>query len=203
MAKEPSPSDPAASIPLAPDRPRPDRTPHVEGIGPFVPYVPKSLKLACTFEVPDNWLATEQQGRGERYQQIILVGPRNAQDTYHAGLTVRITPVGAGGGSYATLEDLIDWRRKQYAQTAGFSELSFREVSVVGPPAKELKWIFQVTLPSAVGPQTVLLKNQLVLFAHQEQLYELSFGADAVEFERYAPAFEHLLQSFQLVPSPQ
>ncbi len=186
------------SAPSAPDMPRPGVPVHVEGLGTPAPYMGKRFSLPCTFEYPKNWVAGEEEGRGERYQQVIILGPRNTTDTYNAGLIIRVLPTKSAGGTYAGLEALVAWRRAQYAKSEALQILMDRATQVVGVPGTELEWQFTAILPSSrQEPKRTTLRMHTVLLAKGDQLFEFVYSADTADYPHYHRAFDQLLQTLR------
>ena len=195
------PGDPPREIPEPPDAPRPDLVVSPEGLEAFVPYRGRRFSVPFTFDYPRNWVAGEEEGRSEPYQQIVILGPRNAQDTYSAGLTIRILPTRAAGGSYADLSELAQWRRSQHAQTKDAVILKEQMAHVGGLSGTELEVESHAALPPrALEQHRTTLRTHLVMLAKGDRLYEFSYSADAHDYPRYHSAFDRLLRSLRFTP---
>ena len=187
------------SRPPAPDTPTSPASHSAADVGAFKRYVPTRFTVPISFEVPDNWSLREEQGRS--YQQVMLLGPRNTQDTYNAGLVVRVLLTRSSGGEYDTLEDLLAWRRTQYTRSASSSIRVEQPIAVAGLQGVELRYEHHARLPkggSAQGAFPTTIKGHTVLVSYGGQLLELEYSAEAEDFYRYHEAFRHLLESLTL-----
>jgi len=154
-----------------------------------------------SFEVPENWQVSEEQGR--QYKQVLLLGPRNVQDTYNAGVVVRVMPSRSRGGEYDTLQDLLAWRRTQHTRSASSAVLAEQPVTVAGLEGVELRYQYDAKLPRGGHPQGAVpttIKGHSILLAHGGQLVELEYSASAEDFHPYHQAFSHLIDSLALTP---
>jgi hypothetical protein len=201
MSQRPPPAGKGGgSPPLPPDLPRPELVARVEGMGPFVPYQPKGLSLPFSFEYPKNWAAGEERGRSEPYQQILILGPRNAQDTYNAGLVIRMLPTQPRGGRFADVGELTQWRRGQFAAAKAFVVLTDRPRSVEDAAGMELEMQFTAALPlPTMASQDTTLRSHTVIVERDGQLYEFSYSADVRDYQRYYPAFAHLIETLHFL----
>ncbi len=193
--QEPAQPDAAKDAPHPamqnPDHYAPER---VSGIGPWTVFRDPGLP-ALTFEYPGNWPAGVEVGRGESYWQVVILGPRNAEDSYNPGLTVRSMPVQAGG-RYADVPSLVDARRNQYAASPQFRMLEDAPYAVAGVSGWHLIFTYVVPLPpSSINAKPTPLQTRLVIFSLGGTLYELVYSADAREYAAHQGVFAHLLQS--------
>ena len=188
------PNNPA---PLPPDLPQPHPAAQLHTIGPYGPFRTKKLSLPFTFEYPRQWVAGEEERSGPHsYQQVVILGPRNAQDTYTAGLTIRVLPTKQAGGEYDDLQALVQWRRAQYLHAEALKWNQDKPVQLQELRGQELEFQFEVKLPK--GSERTTLLTHLVVLAHGERFFEFSYSADAHEYDRYHQTFDHLLQSVRL-----
>ena len=170
----------------------------VSGIGPWVRYQNTRAQLDFAFEYPQNWVVGLEEGRQQPYAQVIILGPRNAANSYSAGLTIRRQPVKTSGGLYENLEALIKSRRSQRAANRAFELLGEREQPLGQLTAWRSEFTDVVPLPShSVEAKPTKIRTVLVQFAVYEQLYELSFSADTSEYPQYQYVFDHLLNSLR------
>ena len=170
----------------------------VSGVGPWVRYAQPRASFDFTFEYPQNWIAGLEEGRQQPYAQAVILGPRNAADSYSAGLTIRRQPVKALGGLYESVEALRRSRRAQYAAAHDVEIISEGEQPLGKITAWRMELSYTVPLPSHSAEATpTRIRLLLVQFAVFEQLYELSFSADASEYLTYRHVFDHLLASLR------
>ncbi len=174
-----------------------------EGIGAFQTYRGSEGALPFTFEYPGNWLVGENRGHAEPYAQVSLLGPRNALDTYSAGLLVRAIPTAAAGGRYADAKELVEWRRSQYAKQAGFTVLQEDAARSLGSwVGHDLELRFTSALPvgSSLERTETTLQLRIIIVADGDRFYELAYSADAEDYSRYEPAFTRLLETLRPIP---
>ena len=202
MKRMPSPEQPATpSRPPRPDTTKPNQTGHLHAVGLFTRFQPKRVALPFTFEYPKDWVAGEEIGRNASYQQVIILGPRNPNDTYNAGLTIRALPTKAAGGDYTNLEELVKWRQAQHARSRAFQLLQEQPRQLLDWDGVELQFQAEADLvkAAAYGTMPTTVKTHLIVVSHGDRLMEFSYSADAKDYDRFHHAFEHLLQSVQAV----
>ena len=169
---------------------------HVTGVGPWVAYQDPTASLGLTFEYPQNWVTGTDIGRNQAYWQLIILGPRNAKNTWSAGLTIRKRST---TGLYQSLELRIERHLKQAASAPQFQllEEGSRQVGVF--QTWQMTWACTVPLPphSAQATTPTPIQTRLVIFAIGEHLYELNYSADAKEYPAYQHVFDHLLDTLK------
>jgi hypothetical protein len=186
-----------ASIVPPDEMPRKPAAP-VVSIGPFAAIAPRTLSLGVAFEYPQNWQVGEERRQQPPFQQLIILGPRNAADSYTAGIIVRVLPVKARGGEYASLQELAAWRRTQYASASGVQFTRDEVVSRFGGEGRELELQYGARVGrQTAGTSPITLKHHFVMVARGDTLYEFAFSADALEYDLYHPAFARLLESIR------
>jgi len=194
--------EPAGIPPPPPDSPRDDLMARPTGAGSYVPYRPgPPPTLPLMFEYPENWKVGAEARPAGPYQQVIILGPRNALDTYSAGLVVRELRTRQDGGSYADAGELVERRRRQYQAAAEFALLTDRPLSLGGAPGHELEFEYTTRLPHPHSvPRLTTVKTRVVVMEHAGKLYELSYSADRQDYERHQPVFAHLLDTVRFLP---
>ena len=152
--------------------------------------------LVVSLAYPSAWRLTEEVGSRERYAQVHLLGPRNAEDTYTAYIAVRgVVPDGEGamGG--------LDERVRRYADELleGTTIESLRPTSLQHAEARDLLVAF--TVPPLFHPGLkslpIPVKTRTVFLRRGAYLYEVIYSADAREYAAHAPAFERVLASLR------
>lgn len=170
-----------------------------EGIGNYVSFKPSLRDLSVSFEHPENWVAREEQGTRESYQQVIVHGPRNPSDTFTTTLTYRTMPIKIAGGYYKDLEHLKQWRLTQHSrgQDLEVSNETVRLYMEISGIELELKYRVHAGRPVLQPPLTTIQKH-LFLIQIGDRLHELQFSADEKLYPLYHEVFERALQSLQL-----
>ena len=151
--------------------------------------------LSVTFHYPADWRLTEEQGRLEVYREVRIQGPRNAEDTYTGFLIVRSSPLKTSGGRFGSAEELL--RHKRRYALPGTTVLVDGTRRVAGRTARELVVTYTIPRLNQPGlkPLPIPVKTRTLVLMKDPYLYELSFSADAREYDRDAGAFERLLKT--------
>ncbi len=186
-------------VPLPPDTPVTNPAAGVHSVGPFRVFQPKKLKLPLSFEYPENWIAGEEAGRESRYQQVIILGPRNTVNTYNAGLTIRISPPKQAGGDYGSVDELIGWRRTQLLNAGPSEVLADHPAPLLGLTGAELEVKSETQLSVAHdGPLIdTTLRTHMLVVSDGVRFFEFIYSADAQDYERLHNAFDHLLATLK------
>lgn len=155
-------------------------------------------RVPVRFQYPNGWRVVEEQGQHERYHQVRLLGPRNAEDTYTCNMSVRRSPLKPYGGTHASAADLIA-RYKAYAwrdATIGAD----RSTTVSGFAAHDLTASYVVPPPHQPELKAIAIPvtTRLLVIERPDSVYEIMYSADAREFAQHAPVFERLLNSLRL-----
>lgn len=153
--------------------------------------------LALSLVYPSDWRLTEEAGRRERYAQLRLLGPRNAEDTYTAYIAVRGVAPDAESGAGESL----DARVRRYADELldGTTIESVQPASLQQAEARELVASFTVPplFRSGLKPLPIPVKTRAVFVHRGPYRYELIYSADAREYAAHAPAFDRVLASLR------
>jgi hypothetical protein len=174
---------------------------HVQGVGPWKRYEPADVPLGVTFEYPQNWVAGAERGRQQPYWQVIILGPRNPEDTFSATLVVRKLPKRTAGGVHEDLDALLRARRRQYEARQRLVTFEETQRTLLDRRAQQLQFAYAATIPTAQDQtKTLTTRLQVVIVSLDvgDHLYELTYEADADEFSLYQPVFEHLLETLRL-----
>lgn len=177
------------------DHVRYDR-PAVQGVGRLVPYQGKRFAVDVAFNYPKNWVVGELEGTTRRYRQIIIHGPRNAEDTYTTSLVIGIAPI-QSAEPYTSLAHMISSLRARYTQAPNaHGTFVDRSTQVGGLPSWELGATFTTRVPiSNKAAREVTVSQCDMLLEHNGLLYQFSFSADIKEYPTYKGVFEEFLKS--------
>ena len=153
--------------------------------------------LAVSLAYPSEWRLTEEMGSRERYAQVRLLGPRNAEDTYTTYIAVRgVVPDEEG----APVEGL-DERVRRYANELldGTSLESIQPTSLQHAEARDLVVAFTVPplFRSGLKALPIPVKTRALFLRRGAYLYELIYSADARDYAAHAPVFERVLASLR------
>jgi len=175
----------------------PSETAHAADPEPFATYVGTDASVRVRFDYPAGWRLTEERGAIDAYVSVRLLGPRNAQDTYTAYIVVRSSPFQANGGLHPSAGALMD----QFLETAppGAVVESRVVTPVDGQPADDLTLSY--TIPpffhKGLVPAATKVKTRLLALERPPYLYELTYSADAQEYDAGAASFARLLESLR------
>ena len=172
------------------------------GMGQEKTYTGTQPELHVTFQYPETWPLHEEQGKLERYQLVRIMGPRNAEGTYTARLSAQGRPRKSAGGQYDSAEELAGHYQQHLLPEAKI--LAEQRTTVAGVPAIDLT--VEYTSPAihhkGLRAVAVPVRERKIFFEKAAYLYELSYTADAGEYDRSAAAFDQLLQSFRVQDTP-
>jgi hypothetical protein len=172
----------------------------VHGVGPSKRYDQAAGAMDFSFEYPGNWALGVEEGRRQPYRQAIILGPRNVKDTFSAALVIRRLPSKSAGGSFETLQELMEHRRKQYQGREQFSVTGEDTPPLLGTTAHRMQFGYLTTPPQARNQMQALVTRVraiAVWLTIGDRLYELTYEADVDDFPAYLPVFDRLLQSLQ------
>ena len=207
--QHPHGAEPAAAAPAPqgqpPDMPRHLRPVPAAAPDSFQPFRATKVSVPLTFDYPTGWSAGEEQGKQSPYQQVLVLGPRNIEDTYTVGFIVRLLPTRTDGGTHANADELVHWRRTQVEHEATHAWIKDQPIELLGMKGTELEFRSEMKLPphgtqgGVVIPTSVT--TRAIVLSYGNRLVELQYSADAHDYERYRPVFEHLLSSLRLKES--
>ena len=164
----------------------------------YARYTGTEPALRVRFDYPAGWPFHEERGTVERYSQVRIVGPRNAENTYTPYFSVSGSPLKSSGGTYQDAAEAV----AHYTQHVlpGSQIVSERPTTVAGMKATEL--IIASTMPAihhkGIKAMAVPLMERTIFLEHGPYLYEMTCSADAREYDHHRTAFQHLLDTFQL-----
>ena len=152
--------------------------------------------LAVSLSYPRSWRLVEERGRAEPYAAVRLLGPRNAEDTYTAYITVRgslLPPAtradDADGPAARYLARLIDGtavesdtRRRQWG-----TEVRDLTVAYTVPPLHR----------AGLRPLPIPVRTRTLFLRRGDHAYEIAYSADAREYASHLAAFDELLTSLR------
>lgn len=154
--------------------------------------------LHVTFQYPEGWIVQEERGQVERYTQVRIMGPRNHDDSYSCYLAVQGLPLQALGGKFHTADEFV--RNYTTHLIEGATLVSERKTTISDVSATDL--VVSYTLPPwhhrDLKPVEVPVKTRTVILEKSPYLYQLTFSADAREYDLHANAFDRLLNSFRV-----
>lgn len=165
--------------------------------GRSVTYRSTAPELPLTFDLPEGWRVSEEAGKIDRYREIIVMGPRNAEDTFSASISVRSEPKKAKGGRFSTLEELVSSHEKHLF---GNPKVLAKQATKVSG-AKAVDFLATYTIPAmrlkGLKPKPIPVKARTVFLEKGGRFYRLSYKADEREFSSHEVRFRRLVETFQ------
>ena len=153
--------------------------------------------LGISFKYPNHWRLMEDKGKIDSYTQAVVIGPRNADDTYASTFVLRGSPLKNKNGRFENIEQL-----KQNYVTHLYKNPSFLSQSsakVQNHLAEDITVIY--TLPpmhhKGLKSKEVPVKARALFVQNGDNLYEFIYNADEKEFEKYITEFESVLKSLR------
>ncbi len=159
--------------------------------------------MNLTFRYPDDWRYLEDKGKVEPYHQAMIIGARNAVDTYSVRIVVRGTPLKLNKGRFEDVNQL----KRHYA-----SHL-FKDPRVLNDTTHEIGGLtaedltVSYTVPPLLGTGIkhsieFPVKERALFTQNSDCLYEFIYSADAREYDKYHGEFEKLLKSVRFKNTP-
>ncbi len=161
---------------------------HFQGIDP---------RLSVSFQYPQAWRLQEERGTIDPYSEVRLLGPRNPEDTYTAAIVVRASPLPNDGGKHPSASALERHYREHLLPGAVVEHEN--AVTVGGVHGKRV--IVSYTIPPlhqrGLKPIPIPVKTQAIFLEKGSHVYEMSYSADAREFDQHAKVFGRVLKTFR------
>lgn len=153
--------------------------------------------LSVGFRYPSGWKLREETGTIEPYRQIVIQGPRNQDDTYTASLSILAAPLTPEGGKYQSAASLFWHYRNHPLPGTSILDQSNRTVGGVMAMDVTVTYVIPPLHTHGLKPIEIPVKSRTVILQRDSSVYQLTFSADAREYDQHAQAFEQLLQSFR------
>lgn len=150
--------------------------------------------LAARFQYPADWRLKEHRGEREPYAEALVVGPKNAAETFRAAFSVRGVPAGV---RYRSLEAYRDEYLSHFYRDPRIERMT--KSTLGGRPAWDVTVSY--TLPALHRPglkgEPVPLRSRLLFAEHAGVFYLVTYIVDDREHQAHAPAFARLIDSFR------
>ena len=161
-------------------------------------YVGRDPALKVRFEYPRAWSVREEQGTIEVYRLVRLLGPRNQDDSYTTYVAIQGAPLKEAGGKFQNLAEAVASYTTHLMP--GATLVSSTSTQVAGAPAQDL--LVTYTMPPwhhrGLRAVEIPIKARAVFVELGPSLYQLSYSADAREYDRHADVFEQALRTFRV-----
>lgn len=155
----------------------------------------ESYSLKVRFDYPRGWRLRLEHGKIETFTQAVILGPRNAADTYTHTIIVRETRLDAS-------EDLQQMKKKRIDHLYKDAKvLSESATTVDGAPAQELLVSYVIPPLQLAGhkPPAVAIKSKMIFIQKGVSVFEILYSADSGEFNTNEAAFEQLVKSLRFL----
>lgn len=152
--------------------------------------------LQCTMQYPTSWKFQIVEGMSEKYSAFDLIGPANGANTVHAHIAISAAANKDAG--FATPVEYFDAFLDKSKTLTGKIELIKRaNISYWGEavPYIDVMYMLPVPLESAAFTWTTIRERKYAI-NHGGMLWTFIFSADAADYEKYAPVFQHLMDTF-------
>ena len=160
-----------------------------------VEYQGATAGLNVSFQYPRGWTLREESGTIEPYRQVFIQGSRNQEGTYTASLSVLAAPITPEEGKYQSAASLFLHYTSHLFP--GSTVLSQSNPTVDGILAMDVtvSYVIPPLHKHGLKPVEIPVKSRTVIFQRDPYVYQLTYSADAREYDRYADAFERLLNT--------
>ena len=153
--------------------------------------------LKVSFDHPADWKPTDDEGKIDRYSQIIVLGPKTQEDSYRPSFVVRGVPVkGSEGGWFDSLEKFkMNHLIHVYKDRQIVAE---NKTPVAQIESEDI--VYTHTIPAShihnFQHPEFHVKSRVLFFRDSHQFYQIIYSADVKQFDLYQEDFDHLLESF-------
>lgn len=149
-----------------------------------------------SFLYPSDWQVREV--KGEDYDEVFILGPRNREDTYSLALIVRVTPTREKGGQYTGLGELIADYLARSERSTKFQEISRAYGSLAGVKAMEIEIGYTIPLPiNTLNPKDTPIVERRIFLQKGGYFYEAIYRAVEEDYFTYLEAFKNMMRTFE------
>jgi len=155
--------------------------------------------LDFSFLYPANWDLRERVKRDSG--EVVILGPRNQDNTYSSGLDISVTPTRQAGGKFSTVDELVAEYLKKSENLPRFKLIS-KTTGSFGPyAATETLLSYVMPLPlHNVEPRDTTIVERRIVFQRGQRFYELSYKATEEDYPVFLEAFRRVVQTFEFHP---
>jgi hypothetical protein len=153
--------------------------------------------LAARFEYPAGWKARKGSGRLDRFDQVLILGPRNADDTYTTALVVTASPPKAKGGRFAGAREAAEHQVATLPSGGQTVARSAARVDGAGAVDVTVRYVIPPLRLKGLKPKEIPVRTRSAYFEKGGRIFELSYTADEREFDAHAAAFDRLVATFR------
>jgi len=167
----------------------------------YAAFTSTNPRLRFAFHYPSDWQVREFDEEG--YDEVLILGPRDRENTCNLALLVSVTPGKAQGGRFATLEEMVVNRLNRSQRLTEFKVLSRVKGELASAEAVELMVSYNVPLLRTGTRQEIPLMERWIVAARKGWFYELIYRVTAEDYYTYLDAFRTLVRTFEFVDERQ
>lgn len=158
----------------------------------YLTFQSESQQVPYTFVYPAGWQVRETVE--EERVKVFIAGPRDPEDTFSVGFTVRMSPASVQTPAAAMRAFL-----ERFRQMPGFRETGRSSGVVAGGPAVEVEFTHTTPLPlNAREPQMKTIRNRHITFLNSDAvLVELIYAAPDEMYDTWLSDFRTLVHTFR------
>jgi hypothetical protein len=162
----------------------------------YVRFTSDNPQLDFSFLYPGDWQVREI--REASYDEVLILGPRNREDTHSLALTVRVTPTAEKGGQYNNVRELMAGYLAKSKRSAKFQEISQAHGYLAGVGATEVEISYMIPLPiNTLNPKETPIVERRIFLKKGENFYEVMYRAVEEYYYQYLEAFKDMVQTFE------
>lgn len=161
-----------------------------------LPYETKLPLPYIFFEYPENWEVSQITGKG--YKEIMILGPRNIEDTFNLAMVVRFNTLQENLNLHSIAENYIIRRQKlsgfglksRYTSNVGGLRAEIIEVSFLSPKSLE-----------TLKPDFMEINEKRAMIINTNTLIEVIFTGVSRDFISFIEDIERILETISFAPS--
>lgn len=165
-------------------------------VGNRIIFTGANPRLDFEFLYPAAWQV--QEFDQEDHSEVVILGPRNHDDTYSLAITVHVFPAQEQKGKYATVAEVIEDYLRKSRQQPNFHEISQVHGTLAGTKAAELAISYTMPLPpNSMDPKDTPIIERRIILKRKGQFYELIYRAVEEDYYAFLPAFKTVVHTFE------
>ena len=161
-----------------------------------VRFTSSNPNLDFFFLYSSDWQVREV--KEANYDEVLILGPRNQENTYSLALTMRVTPTSEKGGQYTSLGELIaDYLAKSKCSTR-FQEISRTDGCLADVDTTEIEISYTIPLPiNTLKPKETPIVERRIFLKKGDHFYEVMYRAVEEDYYQYLKAFKDVMRTFE------
>jgi len=151
-------------------------------------------RLDFSFLYPEAWDVREI--RQKDYDEAIITGPRNKEDTYSLSLTIGVIPR-QRKGRFSTVDEFVTDYLQRSKGLPGFRKVFTARGVFASCKATELVVSYVLSLPlnSLEAKETTILERRIIT-AKGSNFYEIVYGAVEEDYYTFFEVFTNVVRTF-------